>query len=163
MEFGLYTVWVNVSEIAVWRLDLVLFIFFIPFNIIISRLEHKNCQFCNYSYIFLNALYIYYVGKNIKQLCQNILSGNPVISSLLQFSPSLRELVKELLLKNSQLRPSINAILSRSVIKDRISSFLNQSKRCIEFSHTGMHYVLSISAFNRICICIDMYLPFFIC
>jgi hypothetical protein len=52
------------------------------------------------------------------ELCQNILSGNGAVISLnLHYSLSLRDLLKEMLLKNSNLRPGINMILSRPVGK----------------------------------------------
>lgn len=87
----------------------------------------------------LICLKLPFEGKSMKQLCQNILHGSPIITPSTQYSLLLRELVKELLLKNSQFRPGINTILSRPVIKDRISGFLDASKRCREFSHTVIH------------------------
>jgi NIMA (never in mitosis gene a)-related kinase len=87
----------------------------------------------------LICLKLPFEGKSMKQLCQNILHGSPIITPSTQYSLLLRELVKELLLKNPQLRPGINAILSRPVIKDRISGFLDATKKQREFSHTVIH------------------------
>jgi hypothetical protein len=87
----------------------------------------------------LVCLKLPFEGKSMKQLCQHILHGCPIITPSTQYSLLLRELVKELLLKNPQLRPGINTILSRPVMKDRISVFLDATKRCREFSHTIIH------------------------
>lgn len=79
-------------------------------------------------------------GNSMQQLVQNIQTGNgAVISNNCQYSPCLKELVKDMLLRNSTLRPGINAILSRPVVKNRISSFLDASVKCREFSHTVIH------------------------
>jgi serine/threonine protein kinase len=75
-------------------------------------------------------------GRNIRQLSQNILGTEPVINSN-SISPALKDLVRELLTKNCHARPGINAVLSRPVVRDRISSFLNETKKSTEFSHTG--------------------------
>jgi hypothetical protein len=87
----------------------------------------------------LICLKLPFEGKSMKQLCQNILHGSPIITPSTQYSLLLRELVKDLLLKNPQLRPGINTILSRPVIKDRISGFLDATKKQREFSHTVLH------------------------
>jgi Protein kinase domain len=86
-------------------------------------------------------------GNSMAQLCQNIQTGNGgVISSSLHYSPSLKELVKDMLQRNSTLRPGINAILSRPVVKVRISCFLDASIKCKEFSHTVIHGMNILSA-----------------
>ena len=73
----------------------------------------------------------------MKQLCQNIANNEPNITPG-GCSPELRDLVKELLLKDCYIRPGINAVLMRPVVKNRISSFLDATKRSREFSHTGI-------------------------
>lgn len=86
-------------------------------------------------------------GNSMAQLCQNIQTGNgAVISSSLHYSESLKELVKDMLQRNSTLRPGINAILSRPVVKVRISCFLDASVKCKEFSHTVIHGMNILSA-----------------
>ena len=86
-------------------------------------------------------------GNSMAQLCQNIQTGNgAVINPSLQYSPSLKELVKDMLQRNSTLRPGINAILSRPVVKVRISCFLDASVKCKEFSHTVIHGMNILSA-----------------
>jgi NIMA (never in mitosis gene a)-related kinase len=88
----------------------------------------------------LMLLKLPFEGNNMRELTHNILTGNGgIISSGTHFSASLRDIVNEMLLKNSNLRPGINAILSRPVIKARISCFLDATKRCREFSHTVIH------------------------
>ena len=72
----------------------------------------------------------------MKQLCQNIANNEPMITPGC-CSPDLRDLVKELLLKDCHVRPGINAVLMRPVVRNRISSFLDATKRSREFSHTG--------------------------
>lgn len=86
-------------------------------------------------------------GNSMAQLCQNIQTGNgAVISASLHYSLSLKELVKDMLQRNSTLRPGINAILSRPVVKVRISCFLDASVKCKEFSHTVIHGMNILSA-----------------
>lgn len=56
-------------------------------------------------------------GNSINQLCQNILSGNgAVISTSSPFSVALKELVKEMLYKNSGHRPGVFVYLSFYII-----------------------------------------------
>ena len=79
-------------------------------------------------------------GNSMTQLCQNIQTGNgAVVCKTLPYSIPLKDLCRDMLLKNSVLRPGINAILGRPVVKSRISSFLDASKKRREFSHTVLH------------------------
>ena len=76
----------------------------------------------------------------MQELAQNVQTGNGgVICSSLHFSQSLEDLVRDMLLRNSTLRPGINAILGRPVVKACISTFLDASVKCKEFSHTVIH------------------------
>ena len=56
------------------------------------------------------------------------------------FSKDLRDLVHSLLSVNPQDRPSINAILKKDVIQNRIKNFLDETIRAEEFSHTILHH-----------------------
>jgi Protein kinase domain len=79
-------------------------------------------------------------GNCMQELSKNIQTGNGgVICSSLHFSQPLQDLVRDMLLRNSTLRPGINAILSRPVVKACISTFLDASVKCKEFSHTVIH------------------------
>ena len=76
----------------------------------------------------------------MQELSKNVQTGNGgVICSSLHFSQPLQDLVGDMLLRNSTLRPGINAILSRPVVKACISTFLDASVKCKEFSHTVIH------------------------
>ena len=89
----------------------------------------------------------------MKQLCQNIANNEPNITPG-GCSPELRDLVKELLLKDCYIRPGINAVLMRPVVKNRISSFLDATKRSREFSHTGIRVEFFIKKLSIILNCI---------
>ena len=79
-------------------------------------------------------------GNSMTQLCQNIQTGNGAfVCKTLAYSTALKDLCRDMLQKNSVLRPGINAILARPVVKSRISSFLDASKKRREFSHTVLH------------------------
>jgi hypothetical protein len=81
----------------------------------------------------------------MRQLCYNIINSNP-LPPRSSFSPQMKELVKDILAKDPRKRPSVNNILSRSLIKDRIQNFLNETKLQREFSHTILHGVNVLSA-----------------
>ena len=86
-------------------------------------------------------------GDSMTQLCQNIQTGSgAVICKTLAYSTALKDLCKDMLQKNSVLRPGINAILGRPVVKSRISSFLDASKKRREFSHTVLHGMQILAA-----------------
>jgi len=55
------------------------------------------------------------------------------------YSYDLRSLIKSMLNTDSFKRPNINKILTSKVVSKRISSFLTESKRVDEFSHTVIH------------------------
>lgn len=88
----------------------------------------------------LTCLRLPFDGKSMKNLCHNIINSNPV-SPPTSYSSELRALIQETLAKNPKMRPSINTILSKPVMKQRISSFLNETKLVREFSHTILHGV----------------------
>lgn len=86
------------------------------------------------------CLQLPFEGNSMQELSKNIQTGNGgVVCSSLHFSQPLQELVRDMLLRNSTLRPGINAILSRPVVKACISTFLDASVKCKEFSHTVIH------------------------
>ena len=89
----------------------------------------------------LACLKLPFDGNSMRQLVHNIVHANPVSPSSSLYSPELRTLVQETLAKNPKQRPSINSILSKAVVKQRISNFLNETKLVHEFSHTILHGV----------------------
>lgn len=68
----------------------------------------------------------------MRQLVQNIIKGQyrPVSS---QYSQPLRDLVAETLAKDPKKRPGINSLLSRPVIRDKISNFLDNIERNVRY------------------------------
>lgn len=56
-----------------------------------------------------------------------------------QFSDDLRSLVTSLLAKDPAHRPSTNAVLTRPLVRHRISRFLSEHEMAHEFSHTVLH------------------------
>jgi NIMA (never in mitosis gene a)-related kinase len=56
-----------------------------------------------------------------------------------QYSTELRGLVTQLLSVNAEERPTVNQILKMPFIKARISSFLSETIKHSEFSHTILH------------------------
>ena len=77
-------------------------------------------------------------GKSLPLLMRKISKGHyaPIPSV---YSKGLRELVEKLLRTNPIERPTINQILKMPIIQDRIKSFLSESIRMDEFSHTMIH------------------------
>ncbi len=49
------------------------------------------------------------------------------------FTNELRELCKEMLLKNPKQRPGINAVLGKPVMRQRITTILNPSEMKVRF------------------------------
>lgn len=76
----------------------------------------------------------------MRQLCQNIISGTPAPPST-RYSAELRDLVMKILAKDQRVRPGINNILARPIMKSRIKDFLNETKIETEFNHTILHGV----------------------
>jgi hypothetical protein len=71
---------------------------------------------------------------------RNIISQTPAMPPS-NYSKDLKDLVRDTLTKNPKQRSGINTVLQRPVIKNRISTYLNQSKIQQEFSHTILHGV----------------------
>lgn len=95
----------------------------------------------------LVCLRLPFQGNSMKQLCYNIISGTPAPPPP-SFSKDMKELLTAILAKDPKKRPSINHILSRSLIKNRIQNFLNETKIQREFSHTILHGVNVLHAPN---------------
>ena len=71
----------------------------------------------------------------MKQLINNILNAKPV-SPPISYSKDIRTLTNDLLIKSPKIRPGINTILSKAIVRDRISAFLDAANMQQEFSHT---------------------------
>lgn len=88
----------------------------------------------------LVCLRLPFQGNSMRQLCQNIISGTPAPPST-RYSAELRDLVMKILAKDQRVRPGINNILARPIMKSRIKDFLNETKIETEFNHTILHGV----------------------
>jgi len=55
------------------------------------------------------------------------------------FSSDLKQACNEMLMKDPRKRPSVNSILGKPVIRQRISTILNPTEVKAEFSHTILH------------------------
>ncbi|GBM50034.1 Serine/threonine-protein kinase Nek1 [Araneus ventricosus] len=72
-------------------------------------------------------------AKNIKNLVLKIVKGSlPQIPDM--YSPELKNLLAQIFVRNPYERPSVNAILRRPIILERICKFLNESKLKEEFN-----------------------------
>eukprot|EP01041_Mallomonas_annulata_P007440 gene7440-15218_t len=136
-DFGIARVLRNTGELASTQIGT-------PYFMSPEQMENK--KYSNKSDVWSLGCVLYemaclkvpFDGGSMKQLIQNILTSNPApVPSV--FSRDLRELAKDMLAKNPRDRPSVNAILSRSVIRERITSFLNETLMHREFSHTILH------------------------
>ena len=77
-------------------------------------------------------------SKLLHSLFQKIIKG--VYQRLpIQFSAGMSQLVKSLLQKDPEKRPSINAILKMPLIQPRIGRYLQGEAFKDEFSHTILH------------------------
>ncbi len=88
----------------------------------------------------LVCLRLPFQGNSMKQLCYNIINASPAPPST-SFSKDMRDLVRDILAKDPRKRPSVNNVLARPIIKDRIKNFLNETKIQREFCHTILHGV----------------------
>lgn len=74
-------------------------------------------------------------AKNIKNLVFKILRASlPQIPDM--YSQDLKQLMAQIFVRNPQERPSVNAILRKPIILERICKFLNESKIKDEFNKT---------------------------
>lgn len=64
----------------------------------------------------------------MKQLVSNIIN-KPTPSMPSQYSTELKTLVKTMLAKNFRERPSINTVLSKSIMRERITNILDENVR----------------------------------
>ena len=74
----------------------------------------------------------------MNELVRNIIRATPAAPPS-NYSYEVRDLVLSMLSKNTVPRPGINSILSKDIIKRRISLFLNENQYRSEFSHTVLH------------------------
>ncbi len=86
----------------------------------------------------LCALRCPFAGANMKGLMLCISKGSyaPIPSS---FSSETRKLIADMLNLNPKLRPSINELLRRPILQQRISKLIEGSVLKQEFSHTVLH------------------------
>jgi NIMA (never in mitosis gene a)-related kinase len=86
----------------------------------------------------LCALRCPFAGANMKGLMLCISKGSyaPIPSS---FSSDMRKLIADMLNLNPKLRPSINDLLRRPILQQRISKLIEGSVLRQEFSHTVLH------------------------
>ena len=90
----------------------------------------------------LMCLEVPFKGRDMRALASNIINGvGAAIPSSAPYSVAMKDLVRSMLMKNHSQRPGINAILKLPLLKQYISSFLDSSRRCREFSHTVLHGV----------------------
>lgn len=80
----------------------------------------------------------------MRNLAQNIIRLTPSQPPPM-YTNDVKELAFAMLNKSSKIRPSITSILSRPVVKRKISDFLNETKMQGEFSHTILHGVNILS------------------
>jgi hypothetical protein len=86
----------------------------------------------------LCALRCPFAGANMKGLMLCISKGTyaPIPAS---FSSEMRKLIADMLNLNAKLRPSINDLLRRPILQQRISKLIEGSVLRQEFSHTVLH------------------------
>ncbi|GIY37175.1 hypothetical protein CDAR_205841 [Caerostris darwini] len=74
-------------------------------------------------------------AKNIKNLVLKIVKGSlPQIPDI--YSSELKNLLAQIFVRNPYERPSVNAILRKPIVLERICKFLNESKLKEEFNKT---------------------------
>ncbi|GFU37972.1 hypothetical protein NPIL_364941 [Nephila pilipes] len=74
-------------------------------------------------------------AKNIKNLVFKIIKGSlPQIPDI--YSSELKSLLAQIFVRNPHDRPSVNAILRKPIVLERICKFLNESKLKEEFNKT---------------------------
>lgn len=86
----------------------------------------------------LMALKVPFDGQSMRQLVYNIMYSQPSPVNN-GYSSDLRELYKVMLMKDPRQRPSVNKVLSKPVVRQRISTILNPTEEKDEFSHTILH------------------------
>ena len=88
----------------------------------------------------LMCLKLPFGGNSMKQLCHNIINSTPSPPPI-KYSKELRELLDATLMKLPKVRIGINSILSKNIMRERISGFLGETKLKTEFNHTVLHNV----------------------
>lgn len=92
----------------------------------------------------LMCLRLPFGGNSMKQLVYNIVNGTPLGPPSV-YSKDLKDLVRDMLIKDQRKRPGINNILARPIMKAKIGSFLDEENLHREFSHTILHGVNVLS------------------
>lgn len=79
-----------------------------------------------------------FVADSLHFLAMKIVRGSfsPIPSA---FSSDMKHLVGQLLSVDPSKRPTINEILNMPYLKNKITNFLSDTQRKIEFSHTILH------------------------
>lgn len=86
-------------------------------------------------------------GRSQRQLFENIMNASftPIASSVTGggasglYSKRLSELVTEMLMKNPRDRPSVNQIIKKPIVMERIQGFLSERALADELNHTVLH------------------------
>ncbi|GFV65405.1 hypothetical protein TNCV_2638351 [Trichonephila clavipes] len=87
-------------------------------------------------------------AKNIKNLVFKIIKGSlPQIPDM--YSPELRSLLAQIFVRNPHERPSVNAILRKPIVVERIYKFLNESKIKEEFNRTLLQKAATKSSHSQ--------------
>ncbi|GFQ76787.1 hypothetical protein TNCT_656011 [Trichonephila clavata] len=87
-------------------------------------------------------------AKNIKNLVFKIIKGSlPQIPDM--YSPELRSLLAQIFVRNPHERPSVNAVLRKPIVLERIYKFLNESKIKEEFNRTLLQKATTKSSHSQ--------------
>lgn len=79
-------------------------------------------------------------GRSQRQLFDNIVTASaPVMPASAGVSARFADLVTEMLRKNPRDRPSVNQILKRPIVMERIQGFLTHRAIADELNHTVLH------------------------
>lgn len=78
-------------------------------------------------------------GRSQRQLFENIVNAACPPLRTSAYSSALGVLVAEMLRKNPRDRPSVNQIIRKPIIMDKIQSFLSQRAIAAELNHTVLH------------------------
>lgn len=91
-----------------------------------------------------------FVAGNMKNLIVKIIRGShPQLPS--RYSNDLRNLVQQLFRRNPQERPSINTILKKTFISNRIARFLTKTQQDQEFGITNSHFHQVVESKSQAC------------
>ncbi|TYZ60599.1 hypothetical protein PybrP1_004543 [[Pythium] brassicae (nom. inval.)] len=105
------------------------------------RYNHKTDVWSLGCVLFeLAALAHAFDGRSQRQLFDNIVSASaPPMPAGAAVSARFADLVAEMLRKNPRERPSVNQIIKRPIVMERIQGFLSQRAVADELNHTVLH------------------------